>query len=111
MRTGENRHRTYNAIRAGLLSAILASVPRTNLTFLMTEKGAHFTAAGFGNWFREQCNAAGLQHCSFHGLRGKAAATRLANAGCSTFQLISTSVHFFWRGSPLHARCGPTPAG
>jgi integrase len=28
------------------------------------------------------CKKAGLPHCSIHGLR-KAAATRLANAGCS----------------------------
>ena len=65
------------------LKAALASVPRTNLTFIMTEHGAPFTSAGFGGWFRDRCNEAGLKHCSFHGLR-KAAATRLANAGCST---------------------------
>ena len=40
------------------LSLALASVPRTNLQFLMTEKGAPFTSAGFGNWFRDQCNLA-----------------------------------------------------
>src|ERR1035437_1217239 len=51
------------------LKLALASVPRTNMTFLMTEKGAPFTPAGFGNWFRDQCNAAGLPQCSAHGLR------------------------------------------
>ena len=74
------------------LKAALASVPRTNLTFLVTEYGAPFTSAGFGNWFRDQCNAAGLRHCSFHGLR-KAAATRLANAGCSTDQVKAITGH------------------
>lgn len=74
------------------LTLALASVPRTNLTFLMTEKGAPFTPAGFGNWFREQCNLAKLPHCSAHGLR-KAAATRLANAGCSSDQIKAITGH------------------
>ena len=34
------------------LIQVLASVPKDNLTFLMTEHGAPFSAAGFGNWFR-----------------------------------------------------------
>jgi integrase len=74
------------------LVEVLASVPRTNLTFLMTEKGAPFTNAGFGNWFRDQCNAAGLPQCSAHGLR-KAAATRLADAGCSADQIKAITGH------------------
>jgi integrase len=74
------------------LIAALASVPRTNLTFLMTDRGAPFTAAGFGNWFRDQCDAAGLPHWSAHGLR-KAKATRLANAGCSTEQMKAVTGH------------------
>jgi integrase len=74
------------------LKVALASVPRTNLTFLVTERGAPFTPAGFGNWFRDQCNLAGLPHCSAHGLR-KAAATRLANAGCSTDQIKAITGH------------------
>jgi integrase len=44
-----------------------------------------FTAAGFGNWFRECYKEAGLPHCSFHGLR-KAAATRLIDAGCNVVE-------------------------
>jgi integrase len=74
------------------LKLALASVPRTNMTFLVTEIGAPFTKGGFGNWFRIQCDAAGLKHCSFHGLR-KAAATRLANAGCSTDQIRAFTGH------------------
>src|SRR5262249_57632 len=61
------------------LAKTLAAVPRTNITFLVTERGKPFTRAGFGNWFRDRCNEAGLPQCSAHGLR-KAAATRLANA-------------------------------
>jgi integrase len=74
------------------LALALASVPRKNLTFLMTEKGAPFTPAGFGNWLREQCDLAELPQCSAHGLR-KAAATRLANAGCSSDQIKAITGH------------------
>lgn len=49
-------------------------------TFLMTEFGKSFTANGFGNWFRERCDEAGLPQCASHGLR-KAAGRRLAEAG------------------------------
>ena len=70
----------------------LAAVPKINLTFLMTERGAPFTAAGFGNWFRKQCNLAGLRQCSAHGLR-KLMATRLAEAGCSTEQIKAITGH------------------
>ena len=74
------------------LIEVLSSVPKSNLTFLVTEFGAPFSAAGFGNWFRRECDAAGLKHCSFHGLR-KAAATRLANAGCTVDQVKAITGH------------------
>ncbi|HEY2145791.1 MAG TPA: tyrosine-type recombinase/integrase, partial [Steroidobacteraceae bacterium] len=74
------------------LVTVLASVPRSNLTFLMTEHGAPFTPNGFGNWWRDRCDDAGLHHCSYHGLR-KAAATRLANAGCSVDQVKAITGH------------------
>jgi integrase len=70
----------------------LAAIPKTNLTFLVTERGAPFTSAGFGNWFRDRCNEAELPQCSAHGLR-KLAATRLANAGCSTDQVKAITGH------------------
>jgi integrase len=75
-----------------MLRLSLASVPRTNMTFLITERGAPFTPAGFGNWFRKQCDLAGLTKCSAHGLR-KAAATRLADAGCSANQIAAITGH------------------
>jgi hypothetical protein len=50
----------------------------------MTGHGKPFTAAGFGNWFREQCDAAGLPQCSAHGLR-KAAAVRHAINGATAW--------------------------
>jgi integrase len=63
------------------------------MTYIVTTGGKPFTAAGFGNWFREQCNAAGLYHCSAHGLR-KAAARRLAEAGCSPHEIMAITGHF-----------------
>lgn len=75
-----------------ILVRALAAVPKTNLTFLMTERGAPFATAGFGNWFRDRCNEAELPQCSAHGLR-KLAATRLANAGCSTDHIKAITGH------------------
>jgi integrase len=64
-----------------------------HLTFLVTEQGKPFTAAGFGNWFRDRCDEAGLPNCAAHGLRS-AAATRLADYGATAHQLMSW---FGWR--------------
>jgi integrase len=58
------------------------------LTFLTTENGKPFTAAGFGNWFRNRCDEAGLRHCSAHGLR-KAAAVRHALTGATAPELMA----------------------
>jgi integrase len=74
------------------LAQALASVPRTNMTFLLTARGAPFTAAGFGNWFRDRCDEARLPQCSAQGLR-KLAATRLANAGCSEREIMAITGH------------------
>ncbi len=74
------------------LAQALEAVPRSNFTFLLTERGAAFTAAGFGNWFRDRCNEAGLRQCSAHGLR-KLAATRLAEAGCSEREIMALAGH------------------
>jgi integrase len=74
------------------LATAIGNRPRTNMTFLLTELGAPFTAAGFGNWFRDRCNEAGLPHCSAHGLR-KACAARLANAGCTSEQIKAITGH------------------
>src|SRR5262249_18261681 len=62
------------------LTSVIAETPTHHLTFLSTRFGRPFTASYFGQWFREQCDMAGLRHCSAHGLR-KAAARRLAEAG------------------------------
>lgn len=69
-----------------LLAAIKA-MPAVGLTtLLVTEYGKPFSVAGFGNWFRDRCNEAGLPHCTAHGLR-KALARRAADGGATQQQL------------------------
>jgi integrase len=75
-----------------VLKVILSVLPRTNMTFVVSERGASFKAQGLSEWFKKQCRAAGLSHCSAHGLR-KAAATRLANAGCSVNEIAAITGH------------------
>jgi integrase len=70
------------------LRTAIEAGPAGNMTFLLTEYGAPFSAAGFGNWFGEKCAEAGLPHCSAHGLR-KAGATIAADGGASERQLMA----------------------
>jgi integrase len=74
------------------LRQIINATPSGHLTFLATEFGAPFTPAGFGSWFRDRCNEAGLPQCSFHGLR-KAASSRLADAGCNAIEIAAITGH------------------
>jgi integrase len=74
------------------LKTMLATLPRTNMTFIVSERDAPFNAQGLGEWFKKQCKLAGLPHCSAHGLR-KAVATRLANAGCSVNEIAAITGH------------------
>jgi integrase len=71
-----------------VLANVIASSPTGALTYLETEYGRPFTAAGFGNWFRKRCDEAGLPHCSAHGLR-KAGAIRAAENGATDRQLMA----------------------
>ena len=76
-------------VMEALQNAIDGMPKGDNLTFLVTAQGKQFSAAGFGNWFREVCNEAGLpKRCTSHGLR-KAAATYLADRGATTTQLMA----------------------
>ena len=75
------------------LAATIAATPMIGVkTFLVTEYGTAFTPAGFGNWFRDRCDEAGLPHCSAHGLR-KAFLRLMAEAGCSEDYIASISGH------------------
>jgi integrase/recombinase XerD len=78
--------------------AALAAMPSSNIvsltpTFLTTSFGKPFAKAGFGNWFRDRCNEAGLaKGISAHGLR-KATARRLADLGCTAHQIAAVTGH------------------
>ncbi|NOW46672.1 integrase [Novosphingobium sp. SG751A] len=61
-------------------------------TYLVTEFGKPFTAAGFGNWFRARCDLADLKNCSAHGLR-KALSRRIAEAGGTANQGRAVTGH------------------
>jgi len=74
------------------LRKVIDATPSGHLTFLVTVFGKPFTPAGFGNWFREQCDMANLHHCSFHGLR-KAASVRLAEASCTPHEIAAITGH------------------
>lgn len=75
------------------LASILAEVKTDIPAFLLSEHGKPFGAASFGNWFGDRCREAGLpKGHNAHGLR-KAAARRLAEAGCTTLEIMSITGH------------------
>jgi integrase len=71
---------------------VLDATSSGHLTFLATEHARPFTAAGFGNRFRQWCDEAGLRGFSAHGLR-HTACTRLAEAGATGHEIMSWSGH------------------
>lgn len=75
------------------LKAELDALPKEHLTFLMTAYGKPMSEAGFTNWFVQCAKDAGLPaRSSPHGLR-KAAARRLAEAGCSAHEIMAITGH------------------
>jgi integrase len=74
------------------LQQIIAASSVGQMTFLVTEFGKPFSSVGFSNWFRKQCDKAGLPECTSHGLR-KACARRLADAGCSQHEIAAITGH------------------
>lgn len=70
------------------LGRIIAASPCGDMTFLVTQAGAPFTAKGFGGRMRDWCDKASLPHCSAHGLR-KAGATLAAQGGATDRQLMA----------------------
>jgi integrase len=76
----------------GHLQAILDATP-CELTFLTTKTGKPYAPNDLSDEVRGWCDAAGLPaECSLHGLR-KAAARRLAEAGCSAHEIAAITGH------------------
>jgi integrase len=86
------RQKTRVQFDIPLLNDLIAELelhPKTEqLAFLTTEYGKPFSAAGFGNQFKDWCYQANLPHCSAHGLR-KAAAVRHALNGATAPELMA----------------------
>ena len=78
-------------IMAPLAESILAT-PTGKFTFLVTRSGTAYGRDSIGNLFAGWCAEAGLTNCSAHGLR-KAAARRLAEAGCTNQEIKSWTGH------------------
>ncbi|MFT3731110.1 MAG: tyrosine-type recombinase/integrase [Hyphomicrobium sp.] len=75
------------------LREILSACEIGTGAILQTSFGAPFTAKGFSNFMAERISQAGLaERCVTHGLR-KAAARRLAEAGCSANEIASVTGH------------------
>lgn len=79
-------------VHSALNAAIAAMPPSDHLTFMVTAYGKPFSPAGFGNWFRDRCDEAGLRQCSAHGLR-KAISRRMAEIGLSHSQGKAVTGH------------------
>jgi integrase len=70
-----------------------AGAGSSRLLFLTTKTGKPYSPNDLSDEFRVWCDAAGLPaECSLHGLR-KAAARRLAEAGCSTHEIAAITGH------------------
>jgi len=71
----------------------LKATPRTGETIIGTAFGSQRSSKAYGNYMAEAIDKAGLpEHCVLHGLR-KAAARRLAEAGCSANEIASITGH------------------
>lgn len=70
----------------------LRHVPADRMLFLTHGAGRPYKPETFGNWFKDQCKAAGLPHCSAHGLR-KGQATRIAEEGGTELEVMSFLAH------------------
>lgn len=74
------------------LQVELDAAPQGQMTFVQTEYGKPFSAAGFTGWFVGRSIKAGIVGRSPHGLR-KAAGRRLAEAGCSAHEIMAILGH------------------
>lgn len=90
-----NQSKTKTLVSVPVLPGLQAALDLLEFNtgpILRTSYGKPFTPNGFGNWFRETVRAAGLEGLSAHGLR-KSMCTRLANAGCTAYEIMAISGH------------------
>jgi integrase len=87
----KTRNSTGNVLNLPILKDLQVVLDGSTLgdkTWLLTRKRTPFKEASFGNEFREWCDAAGLVHCTAHGLR-RAGATFAAEGGATLPQLMA----------------------
>lgn len=87
----KNRNRSPVTLQLPLLPELKEIMDASEVgteSFLITEHGNAFKSAkSFANWFKKQCDRAGLpQHCTAHGIR-KAGATIAADEGATPHEL------------------------
>lgn len=87
---------------SAFVAEILQLPPGTTL-FITHTGGRPYTKESFGNWFKEQCVAAGLPNCTAHGLR-KRGATMLAEAGANEFHIMAFLAHATTRQAATYVR-------
>lgn len=90
-----DQSKTSNAVDVPVLAPLieaLAAGPVGKRTVLESRGGVPFTPKGFYELMKKACRAAGLPHCSPHGLR-KAAARRCREAGCTDDEGMAITGH------------------
>ena len=97
-----DQDKTGERVEVPILPPLAAVLPRDRMTFLLTEHGKPFAVKGFGNWFRVQCDAAGVAK-SAHGLR-KAAGGLLAEMGCTENEIMAVLGHADERTTAIYTR-------
>jgi integrase len=98
-KTSSTTGKTLSLPALDVLRDTLSATPHGLESYLVTSHGKPFTANGFGNWFRERCDEAGLPHCTAHGLR-KIGAVRAAENGATEQQMMAI---FGWDSPKLTA--------
>ena len=74
------------------LQQAIDAMETAHLCFIPSDRGRAYSAASFGNMFRQWCNAAGLPHCTAHGLR-KAISRRMAELDVNNAGIKSITLH------------------
>ena len=82
-----------SVIMMATTQAAIDALPAQPIRHLVTTHfGKPFSDAGLGNRMRKWCDAAGLPHCSMHGLR-KAMARQLAESGATDAEGMAVTGH------------------
>jgi len=87
--------KTSNAVNVRVVPPLIdamAAGPLGKVTLVETKDGKPFTPKGFYGMLKRACIAAGLPHCSPHGLR-KSAARRCMEAECTDAEGMSITGH------------------